>query len=291
LRADRLFSLYVAGILSPGGESDEAAIPILMYHGISNDTDEQRGAYFRTVTRPATFASHMQLLADAGYEALTLSRAHQMVTQSDWSAPGNPSLDRKAVVITFDDGLQDVYTDAFPILAKHGFSASVFLSTAYIGRAFITGVPCLTAPQIRELATHGIEFGSHTVSHPRLVELAGESLTRELVGSRHQVEDITGVAATSFSYPYRFPEENVTFVRDLEGLLRAAGYTEGVTTVVGRWRRGGSPLFLPRLPVNDLDDGKLLRAKLRGHYDWIHGVQLTMKRLRALAARPTRIPV
>ena len=50
----------------------------------------------------------MQQLASAGYVTLTLSQAHQLVARSDWP------LDRKAVVITFDDGLQDVYTAPFP---------------------------------------------------------------------------------------------------------------------------------------------------------------------------------
>lgn len=280
MRVDRLFSLYVAGALQFGGEPAGSAIPILMYHGISEEVDRERGAYFRVVTRPETFAMHIRTLAEAGYVGLTLAQAHALVSQGGRTAAG-----RKVVVVTFDDGLQDFHANAFPILARHGFSASVFLSTGYVGKAFVTGVPCLTAPQVRELAAQGIEFGSHTVTHPRLVELGGDALTEELVGSRRAVEDITGMPATSFSYPYRFPEENAKFVGDLEARLRAAGYTAGVTTVVGRWREGASPLFLPRIPMNDLDDGKLLRAKLRGNYDWMHGAQLTFKRLRALARR------
>jgi peptidoglycan/xylan/chitin deacetylase (PgdA/CDA1 family) len=282
LRVDRLFSLYVAGALQFRGEPGGGVIPILMYHGISEEVDRQRGAYFRVVTRPETFAMHIRVLAEAGYLGLTLAQAHALVSKGEWTRQVNGSR-RKVVVVTFDDGLQDFHTNAFPILARHGFSASVFLSTAYVGGKFVTGVPCLTAPQIRELAAQGIEFGSHTVSHPRLVELGGDALTQELVESRKAVESITGTTATSFSYPYRFPEENVKFVGDLEARLRAAGYTAGVTTVVGRWREGASSLFLPRIPMNDLDDEKLLRAKLRGNYDWMHGAQLTIKRLRALA--------
>ncbi len=74
------------------------------------------------------------------------------------------------MVITFDDGFADFYTNAFPLLNRYGFSATVYLPTAYIGKSAreFKGVECLTWDQVRALDRAGVEFGSHTVSHPQL---------------------------------------------------------------------------------------------------------------------------
>ena len=248
-----------------------------MYHGISNDTDERRRSYFRTVTRPETFESHIQFLVKAGYIVPTLSNAMKMLADNDWCDTD------KLAVITFDDGLQDFYTSAYPTLSRYGYLATVFLSTAYIDRDFITGAPCLTASQIHELSSCGIEFGSHTVTHPQLLELDEKDIVNELAESRQTIENITGQEATSFSYPFRFPEEDNTFVRFLAGALRESGYRRGVTTTIGRWQPESQGMFLPRLPINDLDDPSLFSAKLCGNYDWMHQAQLAAKRLRAIS--------
>src|SRR5665213_3134267 len=111
-------------------------IPILMYHSISN-RQEMGHPYYRTVTSPEVFAKQMQYLHDNGYSALSLSDA---VKWLEGPSGGRP------VVITFDDGFQDFYTSAFPILTKLGLSATMFLPTAYIGDTCqsFKGVECLT---------------------------------------------------------------------------------------------------------------------------------------------------
>jgi peptidoglycan/xylan/chitin deacetylase (PgdA/CDA1 family) len=131
------------------------------------------------------------------------------------------------------------------------------------------------------MAHYGIEIGSHTVSHPGLQTLDPKRRFAELSDSRDAIEQIIGQQVSTFSYPYRFPEEDACFVRSLAQMLSRAGYMAGVTTAIGRSSDRDHPLFQKRLPVNDADDARLFSAKLAGAYDWLHGVQLGSKYLRS----------
>ncbi|MCI0561553.1 MAG: polysaccharide deacetylase family protein [Nitrososphaera sp.] len=296
VRLDRFLTLYVFGpLISLSGRLHGLKIPILMYHSITKDLDEKVHPYFRTATSPEVFERHMAWLSQSGFQALTLSEAvrilqgfpDQPVNQPALStellkSPTFPNLLRRPVVVTFDDGFQDFYTTAFPIVERYGFRATVFLASRYIGKTFLTGRHCLRVQEIRELVTKGVEFGSHTVNHPQLKELSRNEIIYELADSKKFIEDITGSEVSLFSYPYRFPEEDCGFTRKLDALLIEHGYSVGVTTAIGLSKPSDNPLFLRRLPVNDCDDEDLFEAKLQGAYDWMHKGQLTYKRLRAV---------
>jgi peptidoglycan/xylan/chitin deacetylase (PgdA/CDA1 family) len=279
MRLDRTLTLAVFGplqrLVSRGAD---ASIPILMYHSVASDLDDAQHPYLRTVTSPKVFTRQIQMLRAGGYEAITLSQALTLLEAPDGSSdPGAPK-----VVITFDDGFRDFRTEAFPVLEKAGFAATVFLPSAFIGKQFITGRECMSAAEVRVLADRGIEFGSHSVSHRRLVELTADELGAELRDSRSAIEDIVGRSVTTFSYPFRFPEQDTQFTATLARLLDECGYRGGVTTAIGRASPNDDRRFLPRLPVNDCDDVPLLRAKLSGHYDWLRSGQRLRKRSRAL---------
>jgi peptidoglycan/xylan/chitin deacetylase (PgdA/CDA1 family) len=186
---------------------------------------------------------------------------------------------QRPIVITFDDGYEDFYTHAFPILETYGFNSTVFLPTAYIGetpRQF-NGAECLTWSQIRELRRAGIEFGSHTVTHPQLKSLKPEDVRDEIRSSKATIEQQLGCAVKSFAYPYAFPETDRTFRQRLRGFLEESGYENGVSTIIGTADRTGDRYFMKRLPVNSCDDPRLFRAKLEGAYDWLHTVQHVSK--------------
>lgn len=282
LRADRFVSLRVVRpMLRITPRRKAIRIPILMYHSIGDDPDPRGAQYYRTVTSPQGFARHMQVLSSEKYQVVTLKQALAAIA-GDFLVPEH----RIPVVITFDDGLRDFYTNAFPVLHAAGMPSTVFLTTGCIDGNFPTGVPCLRSAEVKELARHGVDFGSHTVSHPRLVELSPAELEREVAESRFLVEDLIGTQVGLFSYPYRFPQEDANFQRFLRERLVANGYFAGVTTALGRAARRDEALFLPRLPVNNGDDDALFRAKLEGAYDWLGPVQWAYKRSRALLRRP-----
>jgi hypothetical protein len=274
-RADRFATLYFfhpLRRLRPQG----TRIPILMYHSISDADDSSRHPYYRTVTAPQVFDRHLKFLHDGGYRTISLSDAVRLLR--------GPEVDiKKTVVITFDDGFQDFYTHAFPALNRYGFSATMFLPTAYIddpARKF-NGVECLAWSQVRELRKAGIHFGSHTVTHPQLKNLNMRDVGEEVRCSKKRIEQELGCTIASFSYPYAFPETDRLFRQRLGGLLEENGYENGVSTILGTAGHDGDRFFMKRLPMNCCDDVSLFNAKLEGGYDWLHGLQLAFKQMRA----------
>jgi peptidoglycan/xylan/chitin deacetylase (PgdA/CDA1 family) len=278
-RFDRFATLYVVRPLRGTGNGDEQTLPILMYHSVSNEAETRARAYYRTLTTPAAFAEQMKHLAERGYDAVPVSEAVSRLTRGVETT--------KFVAITFDDGFSDFHRQAFPVLNRYGFTATMYLPTAYIGTRPLQfkGKDCLTWSEIRELRKYGIEFGSHTVTHPQLSTLDSGAVAREVADSKHAIEDNLGEHIEGFAYPYAFPEQDAAFVSMLRETLAAAGYRQGVCTRIGVARRQQDAYFLPRLPINSLDDGDLFEAKLQGAYDWLHRVQYASKLIRARASQ------
>ncbi|MFZ0564010.1 MAG: polysaccharide deacetylase family protein [Terriglobales bacterium] len=250
-------------------------IPILMYHSVSESSTNGRHPYFATETNLSTFRAHMAHLSENGY--LTIY-PDQLVK---FLASGKTDK-KKVVVITFDDGFRDFYTNAFPVLQEYGMSATVYLPTDFIAmerRSFL-GKECLTWDEVRQLREAGICFGSHTVTHSKLRFVSNLTLERELRDSKSIIEDNLGVAIDSFAYPYAFPEEDQTFTRRLQTLLEMCGYTSGVSTIIGTKHSTDDRYVLKRVPVNAWDDPKLFEAKLEGSYDWMYWPQYLKKHIK-----------
>ena len=191
-------------------------------------------------------------------------------------------LSSRPVVLTFDDGFQDFHRAAFPILQQHRFGATVYLPTAFIGEtpSQFKNRACLTWSEVRALHRAGIDFGSHTVHHPRLVDLDWAGIEDELRDSKTALEQRLGDSVKAFAYPYAFPQTNSAFARQLRMALGCAGYKSCVTTQIGRVRADDDPFRLRRLPVNSCDDDRLLKAKLEGDYDWLGLPQAMSKTVR-----------
>jgi peptidoglycan/xylan/chitin deacetylase (PgdA/CDA1 family) len=271
-RLDRLVTVYLSHPLARLlGSQDRSRVPILMYHSISDNLFGMSHPYFHINTLPEVFSQQMRWLRNAGYRSIDLKQACTgLEAGTDLS---------KTIVITFDDGYRDFYTDALPILKQCGFTATLFLATDRIHHApaRIEGADYLTWSDVRELHAEGMRFGSHTVSHPDLRSLGPEQIEYELGHSKEVLEEQLGVSIDAFSYPFGFPEEDKNFTRFLEDVLSNLGFDYGVSTILGRASRRSNRFFLPRLPVNSCDDPSLFRAKLEGGYDWLHWPQLLKK--------------
>ncbi len=274
-RIDRLLCLAVFAPLARHLPSRSPRIPILMYHSISgeeNSATREKHPYYATTTSPSVFRRQMGILKEHGYETISLGEAAGLLKKKR-------KVVRPAVVITFDDGFRDFYDEAVPVLRHYGFSATMFLPTGYMsdsGETFL-GRKMLTWGQVRELQKAGMRFGSHSVTHGKLVRLNRRRLLKELTISRREIEDHTGVETRSFSYPYALPDQHRTFISRLEALLRQAGYRQGVSTRIGVATSRDPVYFFKRIPVNRWDDDLFFISKLRGGYDWVYGIQRTYK--------------
>lgn len=275
-RLDRVGSLWLALPLVRCISEHGAGIPILMYHSIAEEDESQVHPYYRTATSPPSFASQMEYLHTAGYTACSPADARSIAGSSAMSVG-------KLVALTFDDGYQNVYREAFPVLQRFNFTASIFLSTAYIGNTTLEfkGRSCLNWSEVREMRKYGITFGSHTVTHRQLSSLSRSEVRRELVQSKRVIEQEISASVDSFAYPYAFPHADSAFLAMLQDLLQEVGYINGVCTIIGRVGPRSDPLFLPRLPVNDADDPDLFQAKLAGAYDWVGWAQRALKGIKS----------
>ncbi len=166
-------------------------VPILLYHHIS--TEQSGNRYFIS---PAVFRQQIQTLHDLGFTSLTVAQLADLLINGGL-------LPAKPVVITFDDGDSDVYTNAYPVLKEFGFTASFYIVAGYLnGKDFVTSA------QLQELVAAGWEIGSHSYNHVDLT-IDHDQLRKELVDSKIKIEDATGVKVHTIAYPFGKVDEEV----------------------------------------------------------------------------------
>ncbi len=291
-RLDRFLTLYVFHPLAKLRKPKGLRIPILMYHSIS-DEPETGHPYYWINTSPEVFSTHMKFLYDNNYTVIPLTDAVRLLSTTQ---PLNHSTTQPLnyVVITFDDGFRDFYTEALPTLEKYSFTATIFLPTSFIEqeRLMFKNKECLTWDEVRDLRRKGFSFGSHSVTHRQLKSLSNDEVESELRRSKERIEENIKESSESFAYPYRFPEEDKKFCDRLQGILKKCGYKFGVSTRIGTTDQNDDIFFLKRIPMNSFDDIAFLKAKLNGGYDWLYGPQRLQKLLKnglSITSQPVSI--
>jgi peptidoglycan/xylan/chitin deacetylase (PgdA/CDA1 family) len=222
------------------------AVPVLMYHHIA----EGQGGGKLDVS-PRSFERQMQFLKAHQYRVLDLGSYVRLLKEKR-------PVPRKAVVITFDDGYDDNFTNAYPILRKAGFPATIFVQAGAVGKPGY-----LTTEDLRILADGGIEIGSHTVNHAFLPDLDEEGMRREIVDSKAELEGMVGRPVRLFAYPGG--GWNATAAR----LVREAGY-EGAAASKRAPHRPVDPYALRRIRISRTADSLVVFwLKTGGFYHWI----------------------
>lgn len=201
----------------------DLSIPILYYHSIKSVPNNE-------LCMPTEkFEKQIAYLYQHGYHSVTLTQLYD-------SFYGNSQLPEKPIVITFDDGYKDNYTNAFPILKKYGFTAAVFVITSNVGHS-----NNLSWSQLKELTHNGWLVESHTVSHYDLTKLDSTKLALELNDSKTSLEKQLGTTVGFFAYP------SGQFNEKVEKAVKNAGYLMGFTTQRGWANRAMNPLLIHRV--------------------------------------------
>lgn len=171
-------------------------IPILTFHSI-----DTLGSVLSF--HPKQFRKILANLRDKGYTSISLYDV------CDW-IDGRKSFDSPVFVITFDDGFENLYLNAFNILEEYGFRATIFVVSGYCGLKNdwpsqprnIPIMPILTWEQVNEMSKSVFDIQAHSMHHSFLSQESLETIEKEITGSKKMIEDKTGKPVDFFAYPY-----------------------------------------------------------------------------------------
>lgn len=219
------------------------SVPILMYHYIRvvTDTNDTLGANLSV--SPNIFSRQLDYLVANNYQTITL-------TQLRDGFAGSYKIDKtkKPIVITFDDGYDDAYTQAYPILKSHNMIGIFYIISGQIGQS-----ERMTSQQIIDLDKNGMIIGSHTESHLDLTSVTSAELNNQLSDSKKTLEQLLKHQVSDFCYPAGKYNDGVALKVD------DSGYSTAVTTKNGVANNDSDLFELPRIRMqNSTDLSKVL---------------------------------
>jgi peptidoglycan/xylan/chitin deacetylase (PgdA/CDA1 family) len=231
-------------------------IPILMYHQIVEPGFESPHKIYVTESR---FDEHMSYLKDAGFETLTFKDVLDYKTHPDRLFPKHP------VIISFDDGYENNFTKALPILKKHGMKAVFYLLTnphSHNHWDADTKAPQLKlmSPDQRQTLAQDMEIGSHGFDHKKLSQMNWEQAAQEFENSKQTLEKEFGSPILSYAYTYGDRAD-----RDIQ-LAKRAGYAFAVNTTRGVLHFADNPHNLFRVSIFPTDTVNDLKRKTKPWY-------------------------
>ena len=215
-------------------------VPVLMYHSIATGATRK---FSRFAVSPVEFAAQMEYLDAAGDRPVT---AAELAARRS----GDP-MPPRSVVLTFDDAYTDFYSAALPVLREHGFRATLYVPTAYVGATTRFNVSLgeenravLSWQALADIAAEGIEVAAHSHTHPQLDRVPAAVISDEVRRSRGLLEDKLGFAVDGFAYPFGYWD------RAARAAVAAAGYRYAFAVAELMTAPDDDLLTLPRLTVN-----------------------------------------
>ena len=240
---ERIFGL-ARPLLPDGDRRWKSGALILLYHRIVDASAIGDDPFAVT---PEMFDAQVRWLA----------ARFQLVTVAELLAESAPAGERPAAAITFDDGYACTRAQALPVLLRHRARATVFIDTARLN----TGGETLSDRDVRALAQSGMEIGSHTVTHPNLLELDDAALEREVRDSRTRLIELSGQPVAGFAAPFGRYDARVTRAVQDTGYRYACTCRQHDTN-----HPQGDPYQLTRLEINASDHPARFSAKVHGRY-------------------------
>lgn len=200
---------------------------ILLYHHVAISPIESQ--YY---IHPENFALQMKALDEWGFTPIPLSLLVKAINEG-------AKLPQRPVVISFDDGRLDIYENAFPIMQEYGFVGVFYILGGGLEEKNLVGVE-----ELQEMAAAGWEIGSHSYSHADLSKLDEDTSYREVVGSRHALEEALELPIKSFAYPFG------TITQIAGEQVHTAGYESAVGLGYTDQQGPGNLFYLQRRPIS-----------------------------------------
>jgi len=222
-------------------------VPVIMYHKIDGNS-----AASRLSVSPENFKRQMSFLKNQHYNVVKLEELAEMVRENKFSP--------RTITITFDDGYESNYTNAFPVLKQLGLHATIFIIPALVGTEGY-----LTWSQIIEMSESGfITIGSHTMTHPWLPTQPVQKLDPEIRDSKIAIENRLNKEVATFSYPLG------GFNKDVREKVMQAGYKIAVATNPGKKYPKHDIFAMKRLRISSTSDNLFVFwFEITGFYTWI----------------------
>lgn len=245
----------------------------LLYHDIrTGDRNVDRAGVGDApyVLDRGTFEAQISLLGRSGFKSVTSSDLIGFFRH------GRP-LPKKAALITFDDGHRSNFTEALPVLERHGFKGVFFVTTGWIGRDDM-----MSWEQLSEMNARGMEIGSHTDTHAVPALLPDKELKRELVESRRKLESKLDIEVRSVSSPTGFHD------RRMMSLARETGYSimcVGTTLPVPAPLARQGPYWINRTDIKSNVSMASFDGLVRGSWSTslrLHGREYLLGRAKSL---------
>ena len=223
---------------------------VLMYHMISEHLPKNQSKFNRLRVKPSDFEKQLIWLKKKNFKSFTLTELSEL-----------ENIPAKSVVLTFDDGYEDNFTKAFPLLKKYEFKATIYIVLNRFNQNWATdkdlnqasnelnSEKMLSNEQIKEmLYSRLIEIGSHTLDHVNLPKLNKEEKKKQIIESKKQIENVFNIKCNSFAYPFGFFDE------DSVKIVNEANYTNATTTVNGVFDKNKYSNFeIPRIMISGRD--------------------------------------
>lgn len=232
-----------AGLAEEPVASLEARIklPIIMYHYVEYVQDVNDLIRKKLDTNPYLFEMQLKTLKENNYELYFVRDIPDILD-------GKIKISTRSAVLTFDDGYQDFYSVAFPLLKKYHAKATIYVVYNFIGRRGF-----LTANNIKEILASGlVELGSHTLDHMYLKKINPQVAKKQIEENKIKLEQDFGVEVKTFAFPYgAFDNQALDFVKQ-------ASYSAAVSVIPGIYQSKENLFFLYRLRSGVLGTGKYM---------------------------------
>jgi peptidoglycan/xylan/chitin deacetylase (PgdA/CDA1 family) len=216
-------------------------IPVITYHYVENVKDQKDTIRKGLNIPPFVFDKELEAISKSNYQMIFVKDIPKIIS-------GEIPYSTRSAALTFDDGYEDFYTDAFPLLKKYNIKATVFIINDFIGRKGF-----MNEKQIKEIIdSHLVEVGAHTLDHLYLKLLTKNIVIKQVFESKKALEEMFKIKIESFAYPYGAFDQNTI------DIVRGAGYTSAVSEITDDIQSNTNVFYLSRIRAGNFSYGNVI---------------------------------